>query len=346
VTERTERVKKPITLTSLGRSPARTGAKPPAVPPPEPSTRARIRRWVHGALFDNIGLKFLSVVLAITVFLLVNSDRDREISARVGVSYGTVPEDKVLISPRQEEVYVTIKGPWRRLRKFDERKIDRIDLDLSRAQSGEVAITHDMVHLPTGLSVANITPSSVRVVFERKVEHVDKKIDPPPIAGHPLHGYRITDVTVQPPTIQVRGGESAVAAVSALRTREINVNRRSESFSVETELVLPDGIEVDGPTHVMVRVGLEEELVKRTLPGVTVMPRGDNVDPGKWSITPAQVDITLTGTLLAVEKAQAALVPSVKVSPNAREAQVVVEGLPPLTGVKVSPERVKVAPNK
>jgi len=54
-------------------------------------------------MFDNVGLKFLSMVLAVTVFLLVNTDKDREITARVGVSY-TMPEDKVLISDRVEEV--------------------------------------------------------------------------------------------------------------------------------------------------------------------------------------------------------------------------------------------------
>jgi hypothetical protein len=124
------------TLSPLGRAPARS-TKPPPIPPPPivpdpPPERGAIRRWLQSAMFDNVGLKFLSIVLAVTVFLLVNTDKDREIAARVGVSY-TLPEDKVLVSDRIDEVRVTIKGAWRRLRKFDEREVDRINLDLRRA---------------------------------------------------------------------------------------------------------------------------------------------------------------------------------------------------------------------
>src|SRR5262249_46258741 len=65
--------------------------KPTSLPPVDTSP---VRRWIRGALFDNLGLKFLSMVLAITVFLLVNTGKDRQISARVGVSY-MLPDDKV-----------------------------------------------------------------------------------------------------------------------------------------------------------------------------------------------------------------------------------------------------------
>ena len=62
---------------------------------------------------------------------------------------------------------------------------------------------------------------------------------------------------------------------------------------------------------------------------------------------PPQIDVTLTGALLAVEKAKAALAPVVRLSASdtkAREAAVSIEGLPPGVGVRISPERVKVSP--
>src|ERR1044071_512869 len=125
----------------MGRSPARQTPQAPVPfkPKPDSGERGNLRRWIHSALFDNVGLKFLSMVLAVTVFLLVNTDKDREITARVGVSY-TLPEDRVLVSGRVDEVRVTLKGSWRRLRKFDERQVDRINLDLRRVSTGEIAI--------------------------------------------------------------------------------------------------------------------------------------------------------------------------------------------------------------
>ena len=50
-----------------------------------------------------------------------------------------------------------------------------------------------------------------------------------------------------------------------------------------------------------------------------------------------------------IEKAKTTLVPVVKLSApdsKTREAEVTVEGVPPGIGIKVSPERVKVAPVK
>jgi YbbR domain-containing protein len=342
VTER----KRPDTISGMGRAPARQTPKAPLPLKPklEPE-RGVVRRWIHSALFDNVGLKFLSMVLAITVFLLVNTDRDREITARVGVSY-TMPDDKVLVSERLEEVRITIKGPWQRLRKFDEREVDRINIDLRRAQSGDVTITPDMISLPSGLTVTSISPRTVHVTFDRRVDKIVEVS--PQLAGRPLHGYVVAEVKPNPSTIKVRGAEAALAALSSIRTRDVSVDGRAEGFTADTELLPPDGVEPVGGSQIVVAVAIDEELVTRKLPGLVVGVAGDG-DPSKWQVSPAQVEVTLTGALLAVEKAKAALVPVVKLSAGdtkTREVPVSIEGLPPGIGVRISPERVKISPVK
>jgi YbbR domain-containing protein len=337
------------TLGSLGRAPARTGKigkpqpTPDVDPPPEPG---RVRRWIHGALFDNVGLKFLSMVLAITVFLLVNTDKDREITARIGVSY-TLPDDKVLMSDRIEEVRVTVKGPWQRLRRFDQREVDRINLDLRRASSGEVTITPDMIHVPSGLTISQIEPRTIRVAFDRRVEKIVEVTAQ--VSGRPQHGYVISEVKPAPATAKIRGAETTLAALSAIHTREVSLEGRAESFVAETEMSPPDGVDVEGSPQVVLHVTVDEELVTRKLPGLVVGVRGEGIDPAKWTVTPAQVEVTLTGALLAVEKAKAAMAPVVKLTTGEgkpHEVDVVIDGLPPGIGVKISPERVKVSPAK
>jgi YbbR domain-containing protein len=337
------------TIGSLGRAPARQSKGPPPgepLPPrlPPTSDRGSVRRWLRGALLENLGLKFLSMVLAVTVFLLVNTDRDREISARIGVSY-TLPDDKVLVSDRLDEVRVTIKGPWQRLRKFDERELERINIDLRRAPAGDLAITPDMIHLPAGLVVSTISPHTVHIAFDRRVEKVVEVT--PMVAGHPQHGYLVTEVKAIPATIKVRGAEGTLIALSAVRTHEVSVEGRAETFVSETEPVLPDGVELEGSPQIVLHVAVDEELVTRKLPGLAVGVRGDGVDPTKWQVKPSQVEVTLTGALLAVEKARAALTPVIKLTANdskPREIEVSIEGVPPGIGVRISPERVKVAP--
>jgi len=58
--------------------------------------------------------------------------------------------------------------------------------------------------------------------------------------------------------------------------------------------------------------------------------------------------VTLTGALLAVEKARSSLAPVIKLPTDGktREVEVTIDGLPPGIGVKISPERVKLAPIK
>lgn len=338
------------TIGTLGRSPARQSQeikplKPPLGPQePPPPEKGQIRRWLRGAFLDNVGLKFLSIVLAITVFLLVNDDKDREITVRVGVLY-VLPEDKVLVSERLDDVRVTLRGPWRRLRNFDERELSRISLDLRNTPTGEIAFTSDMIQAPSGLTIAQISPRSMRVAFDKRTE---KTVDVSPIvAGRPQHGYVVLEIKASPASVRVRGAESLLAALSSVRTREVSLEGRTDGFSAPTVLVPPDGIELTGSEQVEVQVQINEELVTRRTPDVPVSMAGDGVDLAKWRIAPAQVEITLTGALLAVEKAKELMKPVVKLLSTdkaGRDAEVTIVGLPPGVGVRISPERVKLTP--
>jgi YbbR domain-containing protein len=338
------------TIGTLGRTPARVTKPLPPAPAPRPPVpepppeRGAVARWLRSALFDNTGLKFLSMVLAITVFLLVNTDKDRETTVLVGVTY-TLPEDKVLVSDRIDDVRVTIKGSWRRLRKFDTRNVDRINLDLRRTTSSEIQISNDMIHLPSGVTITSISPRYVRVTFDKRIDKVVEVTAA--VTGRPDHGYVVQEVKPVPTTIKLRGAEGMLAQLASVRTAEISLAGHTDSFLAETEVQPPDGAAVVGNPRISVQIRIDEELVTRKFPGIPVVLKGDT-DPPRWTIAPAQVDVTLTGAVLGVEKARASLVPVVKlpVDPRAREAEITVEGVPPGIGVKLSPEHAKLAPAK
>ncbi|MDQ3334369.1 MAG: CdaR family protein [Myxococcota bacterium] len=327
----------------MGKTAARSSKQQPAVTPPPDS--GAVRRWIRGALFDNLLLKFLSMVLSVTVFLLVNTDKDNDITVRAPLKY-EYPADKVLVSEAIPEVRVTIKGPWRRLKEFDERALGEIRLDLSNAPTGEVPITLDMVtNLPPGLTVKDINPRSVRVAFDRRVEKLVEVV--PITTGRPQHGYVLAEIKSVPATVKVRGGERLLAAISTIRTSEISLEGRTDSFEQLAELAPSEGVSVDPTLRVGVNVRIEEELVTRKTQGLVIEIKGDGVDTLKWAITPPQVEVSLTGALLAVEKARSAMTPIVKLTASertAREVQVTIEDLPPGVGVRISPERVKVTP--
>ncbi|HVV87661.1 MAG TPA: CdaR family protein [Kofleriaceae bacterium] len=311
----------------------------PAAPPP-----GRVPSWIRGAFLDHLPIKALAVVLTLTVFLLVGSDEDREIGARIGVSY-VLPEGKVLVSGRIDEVRVTIKGPWRKIKRFDEREIDRITLDLSKVVAGEVVIPPESVRLPAGLTLTSITPRAVRVAFENRVEKV---VDvAPALVGHPVHGFSVgaDGPKSDPPRVTVRGAEGVIAALGSVRTQEISLDGRRQSYLTEVALLPPDGVDVDWKGPVTVSVPVSEQLVTTTVAAVPVTLVGE-ADASRWKADPSEVTVELTGGVLAVERAiadgvkvKAAITP--EVGARGGSVRLVAGDLPPGVGVALRPAEVR-----
>jgi YbbR domain-containing protein len=92
---------------------------------------------------------------------------------------------------------------------------------------------------------------------------------------------------------------------------------------------------------------MDEQLVTRKFPGIAVAIKGEG-DASRWMVSPAQVDVTLTGPLLTVEKTRSTMTPVAKLTldPKAREVEITIEGVPAGIGAKVSPEHAKLAPVK
>ncbi len=311
-----------------------------------------VRGWVRGALFDNLALKFVALVLALTLFLLINRDENRDIPARVHVAY-QLPDDKVLVTERVDEVRVIIRGPWRRIKRFDEREIDRIDIDLTRVQNGEVVITPDMIDLPRGLELVSIEPKVIRVAFEDlQVSRIEIA---PSFGGRPLHGWLADEAAarVTPATVVVRGAAGVVRALQTVRTQEIRLDGRSAPFEASVAVVPPDGVEVEGDPMVKVSVPIREELVTRQLGALPVVVAGPvGLDLSKWQAAPAEVKVELTGGLLAVERLiEAGVRPTVTLAPEAAargraRLEVRLDGVPQGVGVTVTPAEVVVAARK
>jgi len=297
---------------------------------------------LRGIFVDHVGLKILAALLTATVFLLVATDEQREITARVGVAY-VLPDDKVLVSERIEEIKVTIKGPWRRIKRFDERELDRITLDVSKTSGGEMPILASQIQVPDGLTVTSVTPPAVRVAFENRIE---REVDVAAVlSGRPELGYVVVagEVSVEPRRVSVRGPEGLVAAMSQVRTQDIPTDGRSRSFEVEATLLPPHGVELAWKGTVAVVV----PIAGRWTGGARVSASGEGLDPAELVVEPATVEIELTGHRDAIDRLVAAGVrPSVRLTgrPGAGVlAEVAVDGVPSGVQVVVRPAEVRVS---
>jgi hypothetical protein len=93
----------------------------------------------------------------------------------------------------------------------------------------------------------------------------------------------------------------------------------------------------------VVRVEIKEELVSQRVGPLPIQLRGEGVDLARLSTKPAQVDVTLTGALLAVEDAiTSGISPQLRVTPGQLgEQPVTVEISVPGVGVTITPPRVR-----
>jgi YbbR domain-containing protein len=304
----------------------------------------RLGGWLRGAFLDNAAIKFVSLVLAVTIFILVNTGQDVDIGVTVPVRY-TMPRDRVLVSERIDQVRLSIRGSWRRTKRFDEREIEPIHIDLTARGDGLLLFQEDMVRLPHGLELLSIAPQSTPLRFEplvsRSVPIVVRTV------GEPAPGNHVAETRPAQETVTIRGAESAVARVDRVQTIEVAVDGRSDSFTTTAQLVAPPDVElVDRLTPVKVTIVPDEfERALDAVP-VAVRPVFGTGDLGeRFTVTPATVRVTLHGTEPKIEAALAQGVDAyVKVSPDdpaGRPVEVLVRAVG--VGHQVDPPTVQLA---
>lgn len=334
---------------------ADTSAEPQKPRPAKPQPRtflSKLRVWLKGAFVDNAALKLVALVLSLTVFVLVHSERDRSIVAYVGVSY-TMPEDRVLVSRRVDQVRVTIEGSQRRIRRFDEREMGRIHVDLTQEQDGEYVFDPEDIDLPEDLELLSISPSSMTLDFQPR----DDKTVPVRVAttGRPARGYRVEGVHTEPARVAITGAESVVQGIENVRTREVVLDGRTESFRVTVPVVAPRST-VDFVDTKMVQavVTITPDLEQTTLADIPITVAGQGLSADQmasFAISPDTVDLMISGPVLALDAIDADAIsvevtahPSDLAAGESRQATVTVSGLPSGATVKASPSEVTLTP--
>ncbi|KAA3662391.1 MAG: hypothetical protein DWQ04_13650 [Chloroflexi bacterium] len=86
--------------------------------------------------------------------------------------------------------------------------------------------------------------------FAEKIITVD-------LTGQPATGYRLLSVTVDPTSVLVQGRPTQLDLLSQLRTEPIDITGLTESFEASATLDLPEGIELDEITEIMVKIEIE-----------------------------------------------------------------------------------------
>jgi YbbR domain-containing protein len=180
----------------------------------------------------------------------------------------------------------------------------RASLDLKQATSDINEMIALAAYDQNGQAVKDvtITPEKVRVTesiaqlggFRNVVVKLTTN-------GQPAAGYRLTSITVNPPTVTVYSSDpqKVEALPGYITTDPINLTGLKDDLNQQISLVLPDGVTVVGDPSVNVQVSIapvENSLSLNSIP-VQATGLGTNLVA---TISPATVDLIVSGPLVTL----------------------------------------------
>ena len=176
----------------------------------------------------NFSLKVVSVTVASILWVLVLGSRGVEVTKEVALEVVTPPE-LVVSSPVPDRVLFRLSGPKAFLRTVLSRRDEPIRIQLQGMRPGVAnhRFFSDTIRVPLGVKVVGITPPSVALTIERRVE---KKVRVrAELVGDLPSGFRVKSASIRPIDIIVSGAESRIERTEEVQAAPINLASVRES---------------------------------------------------------------------------------------------------------------------
>ncbi len=245
---------------------------------------------------SNIGLKALSLIIA--VGLWAAGHRDIERTVEVPVELRNLPSDLIVTDNRVDYVVLRLMGPRTLVSTLDSGEL-KLSMDLKGARSGSASypLGAHSFNIPRGVTVARITPP----VIHLRLEPLMKRLLPVNvrISGKPPAGYRISETTVQPEAISVQGPADDVKRLASVDTIPIDVEEAGGVLK-RTVRLSADGKPFSfSPDQVEVSITVDEEEINKDFERVEVRAKAFD---GIYAVTPRFVYLRVTGPRQTLEK--------------------------------------------
>jgi hypothetical protein len=206
-------------------------------------------------LLENLGLKLLSVVLAVFLWAVVLGEQKVEVTLNVPLEIKDLPRDLVLLNEPPDTLKVRLRGPKTLVTTLAPREVVLEGLPKTFVEGENVIpIRPEAVRVPRGIEVVEVTPHRVRVVLDAMaVREVEVS---PRIEGAPPKGFVLKRVTSTPPRIRLAGPKSELRRLARVYTVPISLDGQTASFSTRAMLE-PAGRQVRALDEVPIIVGVE-----------------------------------------------------------------------------------------
>jgi YbbR domain-containing protein len=295
-------------------------------------------RRLRGA---DIGLRILSVVLAVGLWIFVNAgERGSVESLTVPVSYSSLPQGMVIVNRPPAFVKIEVTGPRTLLSLLNpERLTLKIDLRSVAAGQSDFKIYPAMFNVGRNTAVTGISPDQLSLDVDRLMTR-----DVPvhlATQGKVEAGYKIASVDTAPQSVTVVGPSRYVAPLTSVSTEPFDLKGLTADTTRSVYIVPPDPTLGLSSGHVVARVNVAEAITDREFRAVDVEVKDSDF---KYRVEPKQATLTIRGPavkLAGLAPKGLAYVDAKGVAPGSHELPLQVTLPDGMQLVRQSPDKVR-----
>jgi YbbR domain-containing protein len=256
----------------------------------------------------HVGLKLLSLALAVLLWTLVAGQKEAERSLRVPLEFQNMPESLEMIGEPPSFVDVRVKGPSTTLGQLRGTELI-VTVELSAARPGRrmFHLLPDHVTTPVGVRALGVVPPTVPLMFETSATKTVPVV--PAIDGEPADGYVRGRVTASPKTVEVVGPESVIRELTQATTEPVNLRGAMGRVRDTVTIGVPESsVRLKVPRNAIVVVEVNPAPVHHTIRGVPIILR--HLRRGlRASVVPPAVAVSARGAAGVVTGLAAERVP-------------------------------------
>jgi YbbR domain-containing protein len=254
--------------------------------------------------FRHLGLKALSLVLALLLWMIVSGEETVERGLRVPLELQQVPAGLELTGEVPATVDVRVRGASGALSRVSTGDVVAV-LDLRNAQAGRrlFPLTPKDVRVPFGVEIVQVQPSALAMAFEPSASRRVTVI--PAVDGRPAPGYVVGSLEADPKTVEVIGPETAVRRATEALTEPVSVAGARDRVQRSVTLGLIDpSLRLKNVGTATVTVQIVPAPLERSLHNRPVHLR--NVAPNlEAQAIPSAVGLTVRGSREALARVEA-----------------------------------------
>jgi len=257
----------------------------------------------------HVGLKLLSLALAVLLWSLVAGQKEAERSLRVPLEFRNMPGSLEMIGEPPSFVDVRVKGPSTTLGQLRGTELI-VTVELSTARPGRrmFHLLPDHVTTPVGVRALAVVPPTVPLMFEASATKRVPVV--PAIDGDPAEGYMRGRVTASPASVEVVGPESVIKQLTEATTEPVNLRgAMGRVRDTVTIGVAESSVRLKIPTNAVVVVDVNPAPVHHTIRGVPILLR--HLKSGlRATVVPSEVVVRARGAAGVVTGLAAERVPA------------------------------------